>query len=182
MIAKPPGVVSEALARAPADVLHEGERHAALRGYLDRAAALLRPSIEAIVDDRSVSFDRALVIVVIDPSASADTGGEPPVLAQYAFANAGDVDVDYAHYAIGKAVAAHRGGCDTSLLRERAQSRGESELPLIGGLHRRGLAIGVSGAMPVFDEAIGVMFVELVHALQQHRATSEPSLPERNCP
>ena len=57
-------------------------------------------------------------------------------------------------------------------MREREQARGTADLPLVGGVHRRGMTIGVSGAQAWFDEAFGVMVAELVHALEQQRAAS----------
>lgn len=166
-----PGVVAEAL-RAHPPGLPQPAHRTPLRDDVDRAAALLRPFIEAALQDRSLSFDQALVIVVADPEAPPGTPFDEALLVRHDFGRAGEVDVDYGQYALGKARAAHRERCDTALLRERAAAL-TSELPLVGGLHRRGWTVGVSGAVPHFDEAVGAMFIELVHALRVHRVASE---------
>ena len=154
-----------------ASALH-GERASAdgARHDVERALDLLRPTIEATIADRDVSHDQALVIVVVDPQALPGTAFDDAILVQREFGRAGSVDVDYARYAVDKARASWRERCDTSLLRERGGALLSADLPLVGGLHRRGWTIGVSGAQPMFDEAIGSMLVELVSALQSKRA------------
>jgi hypothetical protein len=135
------------------------------KATIDVAVAMLRPVIEAAIADTDVSADRALAIVVVD-GAHADDGP----LAEYGFGAAGHTRVDYSVYARDKArIAAHE-RADTSVVREREAQKGSADLPLVGGVHRRGVTVGVSGAMPWFDEAFGVMLVELVHALDRQRA------------
>jgi hypothetical protein len=96
------------------------------------------------------------VIVVLDGDAS---------LGEYSFGNAVRTPVDYAAYAREKAVVARRERLDTSVVRER----GAADLPLAGGIHRRDITVGVSGAQPWFDEAFGIIVVELLHALERQR-------------
>jgi hypothetical protein len=143
------------------------------RADVERAVAFLRPTIEAAILDPSVSHDRSLVIVVMDPNATAGDDGEGVVLGRFAFGRAGEVAVDYEGYAVDKARAAWRERCDTSVLRERGAALLSAALPLVGGLHRHGWTLGVSGAVPCFDEALGACLVELLHALALHRAGTD---------
>jgi hypothetical protein len=100
------------------------------------------------------------VIVVLDGDAS---------LGEYSFGNAVRTPVDYAAYAREKAVVARRERLDTSVVRERGAARGAADLPPAGGIHRRDITVGVSGAQPWFDEAFGITVVELLHALERQR-------------
>jgi hypothetical protein len=149
------------------------------RHDVERALDLLQPTIEAAIADRDVSHDQSLVIVVVDPEAPAGGAFEDAILVQREFGRAGRVDVDYARYALDKARASFRERCDTSLLRERGGALLSADLALVGGLHRRGWTIGVSGALPVFDEAIGAMLVDLVIAIQSQRAAHAAAPPAK---
>lgn len=140
---------------------------------VERAIELLRPTVEAAILDPSVSHDRSLVIVVMDPGAEAADDGEGAILGRYAFGRAGEVAVDYERYAVDKARAAWRERCDTSVLRERGAALLSAALPLVGGLHRHGWTLGVSGAVPCFDEALGACLVELLHALALNRPAAD---------
>jgi hypothetical protein len=139
---------------------------AARRADAERAMSLLRPFVEATIADRAVSHDQSLVIVVMDPAADPHVPFDEAVLSSHAFGRASEVDVDYERYARDKALASHRDRCDTSVLRDRGSALLTSDLPLVGGLHRRGWTLGVSGAIPAFDEALGACAIELLHALQ----------------
>lgn len=159
----------EAIRRAARPPMTSG--HA--RADVERAIELLRPTVEAAILDPNVSHDRSLVIVVMDPAAEAGDGGERAILGRYAFGRAGEVAVDYERYAVDKARAAWRDRCDTSVLRERGAALLSAALPLVGGLHRHGWTLGVSGAVPCFDEALGACLVELLHALALHRTGAD---------
>lgn len=148
-------------------------RDVPLQVHVDRAIALLRPCIEGAIADRSVSHDQSMVIVVLDPQAPRDAPVREVILRRYDFGRAGEVEVDYERYAREKAQASLRERCDTSTLRERGSALLTTDLPLVGGLHRRGWTLGVSGAVPAFDEAIGAMVIELLHAFATHRPPAE---------
>jgi hypothetical protein len=139
---------------------------AALRADVERAMALLRPFIEATIADPAVSRDQSLVIVVADPAAAPHVPIGEAILSRHAFGRAGRVDVEDERHALDKAQASHRERCDTSILRERGSALLTADLPLAGGLHRRGWTLGVAGAVPAFDEAIGACAVEVLHALR----------------
>jgi hypothetical protein len=141
------------------------------REDVEQALELLRPAIEALVADRSVSHDQALVVVVMDPAVPEGAAFESSIPLQRAFGRAGAVDVDHARHALDKARVSFRERCDTSILRERGGALLSADLPLVGGLHRRGWTVGVSGAVPMLDEAIGAMVIELGCALQSLAAT-----------
>jgi hypothetical protein len=147
----------------------EGSAHApntGQRALVDRAVSMLRPLIESIIDDQSASFDRALHIVVMDPMTRPGAAFGEAVLASYDFGNSGKVPVDYAHYARDKARHSFREHADTSELRDRLTGvHVDGERPLIGGVYRNGWTIGVSGAQPWVDEAIGNMLGDLLRAL-----------------
>jgi hypothetical protein len=138
--------------------------------------------IEAAIADRDISHDQALVVVVVDKDAPAGVAFEDAILVQRGFGRAARADVDYARHALDKARASHRDRLDTSLLRERGGALLSADLPLVGGLHRKGWTVGVSGAVPAFDEAIGGMLIELLVAIQAHRAAPRRDQPERGWP
>jgi hypothetical protein len=144
----------------------------AARDDVDRAMGLLAPFIEATIADRDVSHDGALVIVTMNPHAPTSASLDDAILATHSFGRAGVCDVDYSRYALDKARASQRERCDTSVLRERGAALLTADLPLVGGLHRRGWTLGVSGAIPAFDEAIGAIAIELLVALTSLRATT----------
>ena len=163
-------------ARERAKALHRDA--AAVHGPrrdVERALDLLQPTIEAAIADRDVSHDQSLVIVVLDPSAAHDTPFDDAILVERKFGRAGRVAVDYGRHALDKARASHRERCDTSALRERGAALLSADLPLVGGLHRHGWTIGVSGAVPAFDEAICAMLIDLACALQSLRGTHVPA-------
>ena len=157
-------------ARSASHELH-GLASRQARDDVERALSLLAPFIEATILDREVSHDQALAIVVADPSAPPGTPFDDALLATHSFGRAGACDVDYSRYALEKARTSHRDRCDTSVLRERGSALLTADLPLVGGLHRHGWTLGVSGAVPAFDEAIGAIVIDLLVALgSQHAA------------
>jgi len=163
-------------ARERAKALQRGAQGAgSVRDDVERALDLLQPTIEAAIAEREVSHDQALVVVVVDPAAEEGAPFEESILVQRGFGRAGRVAVDYTRYAVDKARASLRERCDTSLLRERNGALLSAELPLVGGLHRKGWTVGVSGAVPAFDEALGAMVIELVCALQSMHAQRTPA-------
>lgn len=141
------------------------------RDDVERAIALLRPFIEQTILDRDISPDQALVIVVLDPSASPETAFEDAILSIHPFGHARRTETDYSRHALDKARTSSRERCDTSLVRERGSALLTADLPLVGGLHRHGWTLGVSGAVACFDEAIGAIVIDLLHAMQTHHAT-----------
>ena len=153
-----------------ANALDRDVQASGARRDVERALDWLAPMIEAAIADRDVSHDQALVVVVVDHDAPAGTPFEDAILVQRDFGRAGRTDVDYTRYALDKARASHRDRCDTSLLRERGGALLSADLPPVGGLHRKGWTVGVSGAIPAFDEAIGAMLIELVVAIRSHGA------------
>jgi hypothetical protein len=148
------------------------------RDEVEQALELLRPTIEALVADPSVSHDQSLVVVVMDPAAPEGATFESSIMVQRPFGRAEDVDVDHARCALDKARASFRERCDTSILRERGAALLSADLPLVGGLHRRGWTVGVSGAVPMVDEAIGAIVIDLSCALQALAATRPATEPK----
>jgi hypothetical protein len=140
------------------------------RDDVERAIALLRSFVEQAILDRDISPEQALVIVVVDPGASPDTAFEDAILSIHPFGRAGRTEADYSRHALDKARTSFRERCDTSLLRERGSALLTADLPLVGGLHRHGWTLGVSGAVACFDEAIGAIVIDLLHAMQTHHA------------
>lgn len=139
----------------------------------DRAMALLRPAIEALIADATISPEGALAVVVADTSRP-EVPFDDAVLGRYAFGRIGRCELDYERHALDKARASHRERCDTSVLRGNASALLTADLPFAGGVHRRGWSIGVSGAVPGFEEAIGAMASELLHAIVRHRVADAP--------
>jgi hypothetical protein len=173
------GIGARSLRDAPAT--HAGGT-SGVRRVSDRAIALLRPFVEALLHEPGVSNDRALAVVVLDPAAPEGTTFDEAVVATYAFGRAEQASVDYARYALDKARASYRERQDTSVLRERDAALLTADLPLVGGLHRRGWTVGVSGALPAFDEAVGAIIIDLLHALHAHHAAGEAPVTGNRMP
>ncbi|GIK85199.1 MAG: hypothetical protein BroJett026_06800 [Betaproteobacteria bacterium] len=143
------------------------------RANAERAMALLRPTIEAIIADPAISPGGALAIAVAD-SSRPDVPFDDALLGCFTFGRTHAGAIDYERHALDKARASHRGRADTSVVREHAAALLVEGLPFAGGVHRRGWSIGVSGAEPRYEEAIGAIAGELLHALAAPHGLDSP--------
>ncbi|HLV29561.1 MAG TPA: hypothetical protein VKY60_10630 [Burkholderiaceae bacterium] len=140
------------------------------------AVDLVMPMIEAGLADKKIGDSGFLYIVIMDPGLGPDTCSfEDAVLYEHAVGDRSAWDADYALYAREKARVCwthRRNGhevrvCSPHLL--RAQETG-----VWGGIWLDGISVGVSGANPWFDEAIGLSVAAAFRAIAKQRALAHP--------
>ena len=134
------------------------------------AVALAAPTLAALLARPGVSGEQVLHIVVLDPCAPGEADG-PRVLHEHSIGDPAAWGADYAGFARAKAALAWRLQRDSQTVQDDAPhllARGDTLLG--GGVVRKGLVIGVSGAHPWFDAACGAIVAELIIALAQQRA------------
>ena len=137
-----------------------------------RAIDLALPMIEPALRDPAVSGGGFLYIVVMDPGLGpADGSFERAVLAERAAGGPRERwDADYAAFARAKARLAWRssaGGHALQALRPHALREGDSLL--WGAVCLDGIAVGVSGAHPWYDEAFATAVAANLRALAKQR-------------
>ena len=156
-------------------------RHSEGSALADRTAArqaieLLMPVIEAGLASRRLGESGFLYIVVMDPAMSpAHCGFEQAILLEHAVGNPADWDANYAAYAREKARVCWlnaRSGHELRYIAPHLLRRNESGV--WGGVWFDGIAVGVSGADPCFDEAIGTSIAAFLRAVAKQRALSLP--------
>lgn len=138
-----------------------------------RAIDLARPMIEAALRDREISGAGFLCAVVMDPALPPDAGAsfEDAVLLEEDFGGRARWDADYAAFARAKARAAwqHReSGHALQALHPHLLRRGETLL--WGAVTLDGIAVGVSGAFPWYDEAFATAIAANLRAIAKGRA------------
>ncbi|MEI2415156.1 hypothetical protein V8Z80_03145 [Orrella sp. JC864] len=120
-----------------------------------RAVDLVMPMMTASLDDPRVGQSGFLHVVIMHPLADPQRHAlEASILYEASVGDRAKWDADYAAYARGKAEMAWRTRMDghaacalyPHLLRQGMQ-------PLWGSVYAHGIAVGVSGANPWFDEA-----------------------------
>jgi hypothetical protein len=135
------------------------------------AIELTLPMAEAVARDRSRCGGGFLCIVVLDPALSpARARFDDAVLVEHAVGDRSRWDADYAAFARAKARLVWQRGHDGLHLQTAAPHRlcaGDSLLR--GGVHLDGLVVGVSGAFPWWDEAIGTAVAANLRAIAQQR-------------
>lgn len=137
----------------------------------EEAIALAEPTLKALLAVPGVSGERVLHIVVLDPAATPGARVEAAVLHEHSIGDPRRWGADYARYARAKAALAWRLQRDTQRVQDDAPhllARGDTLLG--GGIARKGLVIGVSGAQPWYDAACAGIVAELMLALAQQRA------------
>lgn len=148
----------------------------ARRGLVDarlaaQAIALAVPTLDALLSTEGVSGERVLHIVVIDPCCEPATSREAAVLHEHSIGDPARWGADYAGFARAKAVLAWRLQCDSQRVQDEAPHRlARGDTLLGGGIIRKGLVVGVSGAHPWYDTACAGIVAELILALAQQRA------------
>jgi hypothetical protein len=152
--------------------MHESSRGLLTRELahqaLDHCAALL----ESMSAKTQINGSRVIHVVVIDPASAPDCPGR--ILIERSFGLApGQWDANYAAFARAKAQLSWRCACDSHVLFARApQQLREGDSTLWGSVYLDGLAVGVSGCEPAWDEALaGVVAMML-------RATAKCALTE----
>jgi hypothetical protein len=146
--------------------------------FVDRDAAhaalrLAAPVFERAVADPGVGQSGVLYVVVMDPSCPPGSCEfEQAVLAEQGFGRPrADWDADYAGYARAKAKLAWRAGRDSHALRALSPHLlRRDDTPLWGSVCIDGIAVGVSGAEPEFDEALSGVVALCLRAVVKKRA------------
>jgi hypothetical protein len=146
------------------------------RGLVDAALAaeavgLAEPTLCALLRRPGASGEQVLHIVVVDPCVPPGAADAPAVLHEHSIGDPATWGADYVGFARAKARLAWRLQRDTQAVQDDAPhllARGDTLLG--GGVVRKGLAVGVSGAHPWYDAACGAIIAELILALAQQRA------------
>lgn len=120
-----------------------------------RAVRLAMPMMQAAMASREAGDSGFLHIVVMNPLLPpGQSAFEPAILYEENLGDRADWDADYAAYARAKARLSWRSGMAGHRVCEVApQLLAEQEQPLWGSVSVDGVAVGVSGAYPWFDEA-----------------------------
>src|SRR5690606_23748823 len=116
------------------------------------------PGIEPQVLDPEVCGSGFLHVVIMDPGLGpGDVGCEQAILAEHSVGDRSRWDADYAAFARAMARLAWRWGLDGHAVQTRMPHRlREGDTLLWGGISLDGIAIGVSGAHPWYDEAFAL--------------------------
>jgi hypothetical protein len=136
------------------------------------AIALALPTLRALLDTPGVSGERVLHIVVIDPACDPHRSpADDAVLHEHTLGDPAHWGADYRSFARAKARLAWKLGRDTQQVQDEFPhllARGDTLLG--GGIVRKGLVVGVSGAHPWYDAACAGIVAEVILALAQQRA------------
>lgn len=135
------------------------------------AIALALPMIERAVKDPQICGTGFLCIVVLDPGLSPDQATfDEAVLAEHAIGDRARWDADYAAFARAKAQLCWRHRSDahaTQALQPHRLHAGETLL--WGGVCLDGIVVGVSGAIPWYDEAFATAVAANLRAIAKRR-------------
>jgi hypothetical protein len=153
--------------------------------YVDRAAAeqalqLALPLLQRAVSDRSIGQSGVLYVVIMDPARPPGSCGfADAILLEHALGKERDAwDADYAEFARAKARLSWRTQRDSHVLQATAPHLVQAdETPLWGSVAIDGIVVGVSGADPVFDEALAgtvAMCLRAVIKLRARRRGAQP--------
>ncbi|MDS1139732.1 hypothetical protein RE432_04745 [Pusillimonas sp. SM2304] len=152
--------------------------HGALGSALaDKSAAkqavdLALPMIEKGIASRTLGESGFLYIVIMDPGLRPEhCDFEQAILYEHAVGDRDAWDADYARYAREKARVCWRVQRSGHELRYMAAHLLRAvETGVWGGVWADGIAVGVSGADPWFDEAIGTAVAGFLRAIAKQRA------------
>lgn len=144
------------------------------RAAAERAIARALPGIEPQVSDPQVCGSGFLHIVVMDPAhGPGDVSFQEAILLEHSVGDRSRWDADYAAFAQAKARLAWETGLDGHVVQARMPHRLRAGDTLLwGGICLDGIAIGVSGAHPWYDEAFALSIAGWFRA-EIKRAASE---------
>lgn len=148
------------------------------RAAAKEAVDLALPMIEKGIASRRLGESGFLYIVIMDPALGpADCGFEQAILYEYSVGDRDAWDADYAQYAREKARICWRARRNGHELRYMAPHLlRATDTGVWGGIWHEGIAVGVSGADPWFDEAVGTSIASLLRAIAKKKALQ---IPER---
>ena len=143
------------------------------------AVALVLPMVEQGLLQRTIGDSGFLYIVIMDPALGPEASDfDHAVLYEHAVGDRSAWDADYARFARDKARVAWRTGRDGHFVRQLAPHLlKDTDTGLWGSACVDGIAVGVSGAQPWFDEAIAASVAHCLKALAKQRAASIPEAP-----
>jgi hypothetical protein len=143
-----------------------------------QALALVAPLLERGATDPAIGQSGVLYAVVMNPARRHGTYSfEDAILVEQSFGKARSAwDADYADFARRKAKASWLTGEESGSDRAAEFWRKESGTgPLGGGVALEGIVVGVSGADPVYDEALaGAIAMSLRAALRMRERSGRP--------
>ena len=155
--------------------------HPAGSAFADRTAAelaveLMLPMINAGLQSKTLGDSGFLYIVVMDPALRPEhCPFEDAILYEHAVGDTAAWDADYGEYAREKARVAWMNKCNGHEVRACSPHYlRKSDTGVWGGIWLDGIAVGVSGAFPWFDEAIGTGIAASLRAVAKQRALSTP--------
>jgi hypothetical protein len=133
-----------------------------IKHHVDREAGMnaidfIAPLLERAARDPQIGQSGVVYAVVMNPArAPGSFSFEDAVLAERAFGKPREQwDADYAQYARKKVRASWQCGVDSGSERTAAYWKAEGhDRPLAGGVVLHGIAVGVSGAEPAYDEVL----------------------------
>lgn len=140
------------------------------------AVELVMPMIKAGIESRRIGESGFLYIVIMDPALRpGESAFDDAILYEHAVGDRSAWDAEYDVYAREKARVCWRNGrsghelrhCSPHLLRD-------TDTGVWGGVWYDGIAVGVSGANPWFDEAIGTGVAAALRAVAKQRALQRP--------
>lgn len=157
------------------DHIHSGSALADVPAA-EAALEFVMPMIRAGIDSRRVGESGFLYIVIMDPALRPeDCSFEDAILHEHAVGDRSAWDADYALYAREKARVCWRHQRNGHQLRAcSAHLLSKSETGVWGGVWLDGITVGVSGADPWFDEAIGLSVAAALRAIAKQRALLRP--------
>jgi len=142
------------------------------RSAAETAVALAMPMMESGLASRRLGESGFLYIVIMDPALRPEQSSfEQAILYEHAVGDREAWDADYAQYAHAKARLcwhAQRNGHELRYIAPHLLR--SSDAGVWGGIWLDGIAVGVSGADPWFDEAIGTSIASLLRAIAKQRA------------
>jgi len=146
------------------------------RSAAEIAIGLVMPMIESGMQSRRIGESGFLYSVIMDPGMPhTEHRFEDAILYEHAVGDRSAWDADYDVYAREKARVCWRHArsghelrtCSPHLLRG-------TDTGVWGGVWLDGIAVGVSGADPWFDEAVGYSVAATLRAVAKERALKRP--------
>jgi hypothetical protein len=136
----------------------------------ERSLDALAPMLATLLADRSVSGERAMHVVVMDPAANPRAASfDDAILGERSFGEPASWEADYAWYARAKARVAWR---EQASLRELLARHPErlrvDDIRVEGAVCEGAWIVAASGAQPWYDHAIATCTIALIGAALRH--------------
>ena len=137
---------------------------------VERALDALSPLLATLLADRTISAERAMHVVVMDPGANRRTAAfEHAILCERSFGEPARWEADYTWYARAKARVAWREQASLRDLLVHAPERlRDDDIRVEGAVCDHGFVVAASGAQPWYDHAIACCALALIGATLRH--------------